>query len=215
MAKSVYSLVLSNDIVHAIDDMAARSGLSRSAFINQVLAEYASLSTPETRLRSVADAAEKAVRDVFHTVVSGSGTLTLRTALRYRYNPTVSYVVVLDEAHTDHVGEMRAEVRSENTDLRRQLQVFFTLWNGLEANYLASPPAPQDHTEADKRYVRCFRASGLEGEALGRAIAAYVSTFDTTLKAFFEHPNDSDAAKSAAERRYVSGLKRMGRATEL
>ena len=39
MKKAVYSLVLSEDVVEAVDRMAYASGTSRSNLINQLLAE--------------------------------------------------------------------------------------------------------------------------------------------------------------------------------
>ena len=39
MKKSVYSIVLADDVVEAIDEMAYSLGTSRSNLINQILAE--------------------------------------------------------------------------------------------------------------------------------------------------------------------------------
>ena len=47
MGKSVYSLVLMDEVVDAIDQMAYRNNTSRSNLINQILAEHVSLATPE------------------------------------------------------------------------------------------------------------------------------------------------------------------------
>ena len=53
MSKSVYSLVLSDDVVAQIDCAAYALGTSRSNLINQVLAEYVSLITPEKRRKDI------------------------------------------------------------------------------------------------------------------------------------------------------------------
>ena len=37
--KNIYSLVLSDDVIDEIDSMARSAGLSRSAMVNQILAE--------------------------------------------------------------------------------------------------------------------------------------------------------------------------------
>ena len=55
MSKSVYSLVLSDDVVAQIDRAAYALGTSRSNLINQVLAEYVSLITPEKRRKDIFD----------------------------------------------------------------------------------------------------------------------------------------------------------------
>ena len=48
MKKSVYSLVLMDDVVEAIDELAYSMNTSRSNLINQILAARVSLLTPET-----------------------------------------------------------------------------------------------------------------------------------------------------------------------
>ena len=50
MKKTVYSLVLSEDVVREIDKLATRRGTNRSNMVNQILAEYTSLITPEKRM---------------------------------------------------------------------------------------------------------------------------------------------------------------------
>ena len=53
MNKSVYSIVLSDDVVAEIDRLAYREGTSRSNMINQILAQYVSYTTPEKRLSDI------------------------------------------------------------------------------------------------------------------------------------------------------------------
>ena len=53
MKKSVYSLVLMDDVVKAIDDMAYKLNTSRSNLINQILAEHVSFKTPESLIKDV------------------------------------------------------------------------------------------------------------------------------------------------------------------
>lgn len=53
LKRSVYSLVLSDDVIEAIDNMAYSLNTSRSNLINQILAEKVSLITPEKRMDSI------------------------------------------------------------------------------------------------------------------------------------------------------------------
>ena len=55
MNKSVYSIVLSDDVVAQVDRLAYKAGTSRSAMINRILADYVSYVTPEQRLRDILD----------------------------------------------------------------------------------------------------------------------------------------------------------------
>ena len=69
MGNSIYSLVLSDNVVDAVDTLAHSSGLSRSAMINRILAERVALTTPEMRLRLryVRAAEEKRAKSAFRS----------------------------------------------------------------------------------------------------------------------------------------------------
>ena len=59
MNKSVYSLVLMDNVVSEVDKLAYELGTSRSNLINQILAEYVRYTTPEMRMRAIFDEMEK------------------------------------------------------------------------------------------------------------------------------------------------------------
>ena len=76
MKKSVYSIVLADDVVEAIDEMAYSLGTSRSNLINQILAERVSMMTPEIRMRDIfsrieyhADSSERRTDDAYEKPV--------------------------------------------------------------------------------------------------------------------------------------------------
>ena len=58
MKKTLYSLMLNDDVVREVDMMAHRMGTNRSALINQILAEYVNYTTPERRINDVLSAIE-------------------------------------------------------------------------------------------------------------------------------------------------------------
>ena len=98
MKKSVYSLVLSDDVVEAVDRAAYQNGLSRSAMVNQILADYVSYTTPEKRMREIFSQVESLLTDggVFQTLLQPSDSMmSLRSSLAYKYNPNVRYSVEL------------------------------------------------------------------------------------------------------------------------
>ena len=49
MKKTLYSLMLSEDVVHEVDLLAHKLGTNRSNLINQILAEYVNMVTPDQR----------------------------------------------------------------------------------------------------------------------------------------------------------------------
>ena len=59
MAKRVYSLVLSDEVVGEVDRLARRLGTNRSGLINHILAEYLSCDTAENTVRDIFSAVEE------------------------------------------------------------------------------------------------------------------------------------------------------------
>lgn len=59
MKKNLYSLTLSDDVVREVDALAHRMGTNRSALVNQILAEYVSVPTPERRWNDIFEAIEE------------------------------------------------------------------------------------------------------------------------------------------------------------
>ena len=85
MNKSVYSLVLSDEIVQEIDRLAFEAGASRSAMVNQILADSVRYTTPEKRMREVFSAIEQMlIGSVFEPQLQPSDSMfSLRSALDY------------------------------------------------------------------------------------------------------------------------------------
>ena len=96
MKKSVYSLVLMDDVVKAIDDMAYKLNTSRSNLINQILAEHVSFKTPESLIKDVFDCMRTIMDNHFQIQgQSSNAMLFIKSPLRYKYKPTIRYRIEL------------------------------------------------------------------------------------------------------------------------
>ena len=98
MSKSLYSLILTDEVVSEIDRLAYKSGTNRSNMINQILAEYVSFTTPEMRISQVFSALEEFLSpiDSFKMLLGNSSSvMNVRSSLDYKYNPSVKYTVEL------------------------------------------------------------------------------------------------------------------------
>ena len=56
MKKTLYSLMLNDEVVREVDALAHRLGTNRSSLINEILAEYVNYTTPERRINDVLSA---------------------------------------------------------------------------------------------------------------------------------------------------------------
>ena len=211
MNKSVYSLVLSDEIVQEIDRMAYEAGSSRSAMINQVLADYVRYTTPEKRMREVFSAIEHMLMGgVFEPQLQPSESMfSLRSALDYKYNPSVRYSVELYKNARPLLGELRVSVRSQNSALVLAMLQFFKLWTRIETAYVGRVECAME----DGRYLRKLRLSEenkFDNEQIGEGIASYIRLLDSALKTYFEHMNEPTAAVTGVERLYVNYIRSGG-----
>jgi len=207
MDKAVYSLVLSEGVVAKVDKLAYSMGTSRSNLINQILAEYVSYETPEMRMREVLEYVGQLLggRDSFQiTQGQSAGMLSARSALAFKYNPTVKYSVELTRGGFPELGELRVSLRTQNSALLLYMMQFYKLWMRVEARYMAD----SESSAEDGRFTRRLRLreDAVKGElankTLGELISAYISAFDSALKAYFYNLNDPEKAAAETENAY-------------
>ena len=141
MKKSVYSLVLMDDVVDAIDKLAYSMNTSRSNLINQILAEKVSYITPEKRIQDIFTRVCKIIdndmNQISNAVISNS-TLSLKSPVRYKYRPTVRYSVELYRNPKNAIGKLKVSMRTQNESLIQLINRFFVFWSQLEEQYNVS-----------------------------------------------------------------------------
>lgn len=187
MKRSVYSLVLSDDVIEAIDNMAYSLGTSRSNLINQILAEKVSLITPEKRIKNIfKEISNSMVEDCYQVQAQQSDTLlSIRSSLKYKYRPTVRYSVELFRNSNQGIGQLKVIFRTQNQVLLQMVDNFFNVWAELESRYIQNKIS---YLIEEGRFTRLFTSTS--SSDVGVAISEYIRTFDTTLKQYFSNPND-------------------------
>lgn len=213
LEKNIYSLVLSDSVVEAVDAMARSAGLSRSAMINQILAERVAYTTPEMRLREIMSAVQRSMNEGFYFMEQPSaGTLSCRTALKYRYKPTVRYSVEIFSRGDKRVGELKVSFRTTSSQLIGDLMGFFRCWAALEKHYISGALSQGIlYSIEDGRFTRTLNMpqEDISDEALGRAVAEYMAMFDLVMKKYFACLPNITAATAAAEHLYISSLRNL------
>ena len=190
MSKTLYSLLLDEEVVRAVDGLAHRSGLSRSALVNRILAERLELTTPEKRISDVFRAMEALIRpdpELVPFFAPNTQSISMKSALDYKYRPTVKYEVQLYRSGEETIGELSVLFRTQSAELLSAMGSFFRLWTQLEEVYLAPrlgfrlPCALYDG-----KFVRGIAAPERDcsAEELASAIAAYVRLFDRLRKGY-------------------------------
>lgn len=213
MHKSIYSLVLSDEVMEAVDRLAYRRGCNRSQLINQILAEYVSYITPEQKIREAFGRISSVLdgNDGFRLITRPSDTLlSLGSALMYKYNPTVRYSVELFRNTEGALGELRVSTRTQNAALLATMTQFYQVWDSVECANIGSCGS---HWE-EGRYYRPLRlrvnanagADAVTPDTVGGLIAGYIRAFDDGLKRYFRLTEDPHTAMREVERVYKTYL---------
>ena len=130
MGKSLYSLMLMDEVVEEIDKLALRLGTNRSNLVNQILAEHVSVSTPEKQIDSIFRQMEELISrstDLVPLVTPNQLSMSVKSSLKYKYKPTVRYTVQLYRTPEDAVGELTVNFRSQSTGLLNSMARFFMI----------------------------------------------------------------------------------------
>lgn len=191
MKKNLYSLMLSDDVVREVDALAHRMGTNRSALVNQILADYVSVPTPERRINDIFQAIEELVtpsRELVPFFAPNSPTMSLKSSLAYKYRPTVKYELDLNGGGEDAMGDLSVIFRTQSAGLIAAMSEFFRLWVRIEDACLA-PLLGGTITCSlyDGRFVRPLampRGRVCTAKDIAGAISDYVQLFDRLLKGY-------------------------------
>ena len=190
MHKSIYSLVLADDVVAAVDRLAYQMHTSRSNLINQILAEQLSCVTPEMRMQAIFSRMEELANSFRVLEQTSAHMLSLQSQLDYKYKPTVQYFVELYRVPKDgEDGRLRVQLRTQNQTLITVLDNFFRLWMALEEQYIPAADGTV-YRISPGRLERSIRNPGVNEDSLGELIGGYVRTFDKYLKAYLAGISD-------------------------
>lgn len=189
MKKSVYSIVLMDDVVAAVDELASRQGTSRSNLINQILAQHVCCTTPEMHMQSVFAAMEEQMNRLFRIETQASEAMfSMHSALRYKYRPSLKYSVELMREPTENqIGWLRISCRTQSKALLMAMEDFFKLWISMETSVNSAFERFKGMYElVPGRMTRCLlRNSEKTSEEIGDSISKYIGNFDSLIQMYF------------------------------
>ena len=195
MQKSIYSLVLMDDVIAAVDKEAYRLNTSRSNLINQILAEHLACVTPEMKMQEIFNSISDMLEGHFQIQQQNSNSLmTIKSALQYKYKPTVNYI-----------GQIKVQIRSQSSTIIKLFEDFFKLWVQLEANILVNK-IQSDYIfklESGKFVRQLFNPKNISDNELGQALYSYINVLDKAIKLYFSAPSDFNSKLPLITKLYI------------
>lgn len=208
MNKSIYSLVLSDEVIEAIDQMAYSMNMSRSGLINQILAESVSYVTPEKRIHDVFSKMEEIFTGggAFKMLMQPSDSMfSIGSALSYKYNPTIKYSLELNRNIEKEIGLLKINLRTQNRNLILYMAEFFKFWSNLEEKYLGKSYTGISSGKFSKVLIRQSAESVSENQ-IAEEISDYIRLLDASLKTYFANLEYKAETLKKIEKDYVEFL---------
>lgn len=218
MSKSVYSLVLTDEIVRAIDSLAYRMNTSRSALIDRILAEKLSMQTPEIRMRNIMENIGSFFDDEIFRLqtAAGDGGMLIKSPLPYKYKPTIRYSVELLREDR-YLGRLKVSFRTQNMALMELMNDFLTCFAKIERRHLSRFDGIDVVMQIDNdKMVRMLNKplikdgrSVSDTNLIAEAIADYVNFLDRAIKLYFENADNRKQAVSLVDSLYNERIKTL------
>ena len=218
MSKSVYSLVLTDEIVRAIDSLAYRMNTSRSALIDRILAEKLSMQTPEIRMRNIMENIGSFFDDEIFRLqtAAGDGGMLIKSPLPYKYKPTIRYSVELLREDR-YLGRLKVSFRTQNMALMERMNDFLTCCANIERRHLSRFDGIDVVMQIDNdKMVRMLNKplikdgrSVSDPNLIAEAIADYVNFLDRAIKLYFENADNRKQAVSLVDSLYNERIKTL------
>lgn len=206
MAKRLYSLMLNDEVVRAVDYEAHRLGTNRSALIDRVLAEHFEVPTVQKMINDIFGDIDELLSSAegFNTFFApDSQTFSVKSALSYKYRPTLKYELTLDNTSSQKLGDISVIYRTQSLMLLSDLREFFKLWSSIEQSVLDKNKAEKiDYALYDNRFVRSVvlpKDKNYSAAQIAEALSEYVEVLDRSLKAYLNGAQDREIVEAYAD----------------
>lgn len=198
MGKSLYSLILSDEIIEAIDTLAYKKRTNRSQLINDILAERVGLLTPEQKVRKIIGYITQAmsIRENIHVkTVNECSSIQFGTFLKYKYNPSIRYSYEFYTSNDHKYAVLKVSSRTKSEELSHHLVNFFSIlsaidqkrFNELHAKEIVTQISDQSNNRFYREFLSGISLEGVKEDRIGRYLSNYLLMLDQALKLYFSH----------------------------
>ncbi len=191
MKKNMYSLMLGEDVIEAVDRLAYEQNTNRSNLINQILANHLNVQTPEMIMKEVfANISSLIENKNFQIQVSPMDhMLKIKSYLEYKYRPTIGYNVELFRIRDKEIGRLTVAFRTQSSELSLELANFFKIWIGMEDEILKKYNIVREaeYNISTKKFRRHFvsqASKNISNDELSHSISEYIKLLDSILKKY-------------------------------
>lgn len=188
MAKNLYSVILSEELVSLVDELAKKNNTSRSNQINNILANFFSYTTMDMQIDSILGFINNMLskNDEFQFLENNCDRqLSVKTSLDYKYNPSLKYSIELyKNLVNDSIGDLKIIYRISSPELRVKLERYFNYIVSFESSV---NPTLVKTSMYEQKFIRQFYIEqdlNFTYDEIAESITEYVNNIDRTLKKY-------------------------------
>ena len=207
VGKSLYSLILMDEVIDKIDKIAKIKGMNRSSLINQILAESVEYVTPQKRNKNVFELIEESIKNEFLVGLYDDTTFCAKSSIRYKYSPVVNYAVDIITKDFDTYIKIKVYFRTQNSTLISYIENFFILLAYIEKKYNVNNNDVEYIIDSIKftKVEKIKKENNMFNESkMAEDISNYVRLLDKMLNLYFDNIYDIEFAKQIIENEYLN-----------
>lgn len=198
MKKSVYSLMLFDEIVEQIDELAYENKTNRSQLINDILADYIGMETPEQKIQTVLENLDQNVSGVLSvSQISKNNSIRFGKSLKYKYRPKIRYCYEFKNDGGRKYAVLKISSRTTNEDLNQHFSDFFDHINTIERAH-NQQDCDDGGVGSQHKFVRAFKNNGAVSRdvtTLTDFLTRYLLMIDSAMNAYFFVDGEGDIDK--------------------
>ena len=123
MKKSLYSLTLFDEVIERIDQLAYENRTNRSQLVNDILARYVGLETPEQKIQAVLEELDDNFSDVLSvSQIVKNNSIQFGKSLKYKYLADLTTRTAIFSSVSLTVSIRSLRMDSGSTRRRNQLK---------------------------------------------------------------------------------------------
>lgn len=209
MKKGVYSLMLFDEIVEKIDQLAYEKNTNRSQLINDMLAERIGLETPEQKVQKILEQLDANFSNTLSvSQINKNSSIQFGKSLKYKYRPKVRYSYEFVNDNGQKYAVLKVSSRTKSEDLNDHFDAFFRKINEIEKKSDGIDKNNEHLT--NHKFVREFRQDGAvtKGVApVSNFLTEYLKMIDSAMNLYFLNNEAADLDKEleAIYERFFNG----------
>lgn len=198
MGSGIYSLGVKDELIERVDSLTRKRNMSRSQIINEIIAEYFNVITPEYKINQVMDLVAKEIRmsDFLQYLSEAKGSsIQCRASIRYKYNPKIRYMLELSGKEKDKLATLNIISRTQREDFFNYLVDFLKIimlierksYSGFSKYSIKNGEFITDGKKFSIDFYYDWTKEHLSIEDISSYLADYIRMIHKAMNAYFEY----------------------------